>query len=205
MSVTVCIPTIPGRDRDFSKAVRSVEKQVEPEIEIEIAGFTDCDYKGPAYGRNYMAERARTDWIAFLDDDDYLLPHHVSTLVHAQEETGADLVWPWFRVEGGTDPFPQHRGRQWNPEDPHLFPITVLVRRELFLDLGGFDSGIMEDPNEPGSGRMVNGEDWRMWLRMSEAGAKFHHVNEVTWVWRHHGRNSSGLPDLARSLYSNVH
>lgn len=198
--VTVCIPTIPGRERDFSRAVKSVEGQ--DWRDISVAGFPDHNYRGPAYARNYMVDRAETEWIAFLDDDDYLLPHHISTLVLAAEENEADLVWPWFRVQGGSDPFPQNRGKQWDPENPHLFPITVLVRRETFLDVGGFDYGIaMEDPNEPGSGRMVNGEDWRLWLRLSAHGAKFHHVNEETWVWRHHGRNSSGRPDLAQSLY----
>jgi glycosyltransferase involved in cell wall biosynthesis len=203
VSVTVCIPTIPGRERDLGRAIKSIN--IQDWRDVETAVFPDHDYRGPAYARNYMVDRARTEWIAFLDDDDYFLPHHISTLVLAAEESGADLVWPWFRVDGGTDPFPQNRGRQWDREDPHLFPITVLVRRSVIREVGGFDYGVpMEDPNEPGGGRMVNGEDWRLWLRMSEAGARFHHVDEVTWVWRHHGRNSSGLPEMARSLYANA-
>lgn len=204
--VTVCVPTIPGREVDFSRAIQSAQEQdwvLEDSMwnNLQIAGYADHEYKGPAYARNYMVKRADTEWIAFLDDDDYLLSHHISTLVRAQEETDADVIWPWFRVEGGTDPFPQNFGRQWDPEDPFVFPITTLVRRSAFMDVGGFDdwSEAVADPNDPQ--RWVSGEDWRLWNRLSAAGAKFHHVPEVTWVWRHHGRNSSGLPDRARSLY----
>lgn len=199
--VTVVTPTVPARAADdLLRAIRSVEDQVLPPQLRDLNIVTDAMGDGPAIMRNYGVEKARTEWVAFLDDDDYLLPNHLSVVLAAAYDNEADVVWPWFAVEGGTDPFPQHRGRQWNPDDPHLFPITALVRRELFLDVGGFtNEGEVPDPNDPD--RTVSGEDFRLWLALSAAGARFHHVDQVTWVWRHHGKNTSGLASRARDYY----
>ena len=199
MSISVCIPTIPGRDIMLARAKRSAEKQKNTDLEILVG--VDGDGRGPAVVRNTLVAQAKSEWIAFLDDDDYFLPQHLSTLSALQEQTDADVLWPWFRVDGGTDPFPQNRGRQWDRTDPHIFPITTLVRRAAFLDVGGFDeeTASQPDPNDPS--RTVAGEDWRLWLALSAAGAKFAHTPDVTWVWRHHGFNTSGLPVLARQFY----
>lgn len=198
--VTVVIPTIPARaNGSLLEAVYSVEQQTYPRHLVDTHIVSDQYGLGPGEMRNLGVQKADTEWIAFLDDDDYLLPTHLETLMaHGQDW---DVVWPWFRVDGGTDPFPQNRGRQWDPANPHSFPITALVRRSVFLDVGGFrdlPEGQV-DPNDPE--RWVSGEDWRLWLDLSEAGAAFHHVDEVTWVWRHHAKNTSGLPGRAKELY----
>lgn len=200
LDVTVVIPTIPGRaEAELLQAVYSVEQQIEKPKDTIIV--QDTEGVGPGFMRNFGVNRATTEWIAFLDDDDEFLPHHLATLVHTANIYCADVVWPWFRVQGGTDPFPKNRGKQWDVGHPHIFPITTLVRRSWFQEVGGFDDGHMLDPNDPESGRIVNGEDWRLWLRLSEAGARFRHVDEVTWLWNHHGKNTSGRPDKAKEMY----
>jgi len=201
MSVTICIPSIPGRDVDRQRAWKSAINQNVEDAQLDVSVAIDEAGQGPAHIRNMLVAEAETEWIAFLDDDDYLLNHHIETLVNLQEETDADVVWPWFKVSGGTDPFPENRGRQWDRTSPHIFPITAMVRRAAFLEVGGFDedTASQPDPNDPS--RTVAGEDWRLWNALSAAGAKFAHTPEITWVWRHHGANTSGLPALARSFY----
>lgn len=186
--VTVVIPSLPTRRKQRQRAVESVATQTHPARAVIVE--QDHHKAGAALTRNAALSRVETEWTAFLDDDDYLLPHHLATLCKAAQDTGADVVWPWFRVEGGTDPFPMHRGRQWNPDDPHIFPITTLVRTERLREVRGFQPGTRVAPD----GRIVAGEDWRLWNALSQAGAVFHHVNEVTWVWVHWGGNSSGMP-----------
>ncbi len=44
-----------------------------------------------------------TEWVAFLDDDDYFYPQHLEALANAAQDTGADMVYPWYDVDGGTD------------------------------------------------------------------------------------------------------
>lgn len=196
--VAVCIPTIPPRIELLQRALWSVDRQ---DYQGRITTHISVDHAraGAAVNRNQACEEAlegKPEFLAFLDDDDELLPDHLSSLVAAALEEEADVVWPWFQVAGGGDPFPGHRGRQWNPEDPHIFPITALVRASAFP---GFVPGPCEDPNAPGSGRAVGGEDWRLWLTMNAAGAKFHHINKQTWIWHHDSGNTSGLPQNWRS------
>lgn len=197
--MTVVIPTIPPRADNFlMHAMFSVQEQTVTDYDLHVV--TDREGYGPATLRNLGVQKAQTEWIAFLDDDDEMDPHHLEFLLDAAKESGADVIWPWFRVRGGTDPFPGNRGRQWDPKRPHIFPITTLVRRDAFLAVGGFTTRAeaIEDPNDPGSGRYVSGEDWRLWLALNAAGAHFHHLNRVTWTWNHHDANTSGLPERWR-------
>lgn len=188
--ITVVIPTIaPAGKRQsmLEKAVQSVEEQTHPAERIIVEH--DTDREGPAIVRNRAVAMADTEWIAFLDDDDYLLPNHLDVLCKAQSDSAADVVWPWFRVEGGRDPFPSFRGRQFDIDQPHIFPITVLLRKSAFDAVGGFLPSRGHHPDGHDTG-----EDFNLWLRLAAVGYRFFHVPEITWVWRHHGRNTSGLP-----------
>jgi len=190
LDITVVIPTIPQRPHFLHDALESVKAQTLQPVEIIVEHARDNE--GPAFVRNRAVEKVTTDFIAFLDDDDWLLPDHLEKLAALQEQEDADIVWPWFEVHGGTDPFPQHRGRQWNPQDPHQIPITVLLRTEAFNAVGGFVQ-VGDGPTDPHGNRA--GEDWELWLALNEAGYKFAHTPDITWVWRHHSKNTSGLPE----------
>lgn len=200
-SVAICIPTIPERKDLLTRAIESVLAQtyegvLTTHVVLDNAGLGACATRQTACSD---ALEENPTYLAFLDDDDELMPDHITTLVNHALLEDADVVWPWFNVVGGSDPFPQHRGRQWDANDPHIFPITALVRADKFCEVGGFISEPPTvDPNHPESGRMVAGEDWRLWLRLSAAGAKFSHVNAVTWTWHHDSGNTSGLPSNRR-------
>jgi hypothetical protein len=97
------------------------------------------------------------------------------------------VVWPWFDVVGGGDPFPMFYGRQWDPDCPHQFPITAMVRRILAVKAGGFPVA------DPVSGTCA-GEDYAFWCELSRRGARFSHLRYRSWRWNHHGGNLSGLP-----------
>ena len=196
--VTVIIPTVAPRAAMLQRALYSVDCQTLRPRTVIVE--PDTNREGPAVVRNRALAKVKTEWVAFLDDDDVMLPHHLHTLWTAQQTTNADLVWPWFTVEGGSDPFPQHQGRQWNPADPHQIPITVLARTKALRTVGGF-TPVGEDAGTDRLGHRM-GEDWRLWLALSAAGYKFHHVDQTTWVWVHHhgrdGGNSSGLPSRVK-------
>lgn len=192
--VTAVIPSIPPRRAMLARAVESVMRQTTPVAAISVA--LDCERRGAADTRDRALAAAATPYVAFLDDDDELYPHHVKVLLEAALSTGADLVYPWFDVgSGGTDPFPQHEGKPWDPENPHQVPVTFLAKTELVRDVGGF-SKLWPGEADPGTDAEGNraGEDYRLMLRLSAKGAHILHVPERTWLWHHHGANTSGLP-----------
>lgn len=181
--VTVVIPTIPPRRALLSRALHSVGMQDHAVAAVVIE--QDADHQGAAATRNRGLHRVDTEWTAFLDDDDEWMPHHTATLLAHAAETGADVLWPWFEVVGGTDPFPQHRGRAFLPSEPHIFPICVLVRTEMAQATAGFREATGD----------WHHDDLPFYLDLWEQQATFTAVDHVTWKWHHHGGNTSGKPE----------
>lgn len=198
--VCVCVPTIPPRRRLLDRALRSITAQTrQPNV---VSVVTDTDGRGAAWTRNQAWRATRAEWIAFLDDDDELYPHHLKRLTDAISDE-VDLIYPWFDLPVGIDPlavrvnhvylspfglpFGEDHKRHILTEG-NFIPVTVLVRRQLLEDVDGFP--------QPGSTRWEHNhcEDWGCWQDMLRAGARFHHVPERTWVWHWHGQNTSGKP-----------
>lgn len=187
-TVSVCIPSIPTRSNLLtSRAIPSVYTQTHPVSEIVVA--VDHHKKGAWENRNNAIKMATSEWVAFLDDDDEFRPQHVGTLLEAAHANNADVVWGWFEVIGGSDPFPESRGVQWNPDSSLIFPITCLVRRSLIMDSG---ATFMAD--EPSWGSWFH-QDYPFWKSIHDAGGKFLAIPDITWNWYHHGKNTSGLPN----------
>lgn len=193
-TVAVVTPTIPTRSTLLVEALASVAAQTRPPDAISVA--IDLHHEGAAATRNRALAAVDTDWVAFLDDDDLLEPVHLERVLDHAEETGADLVYPWFTVDGGTDPL----GMEGQPFDPdalrraNYIPVTYLVRTKLIKAVGGFpgpgwqdDLGIQLQPD------VATCEDWAALLRMVDAGAVVVHLPERTWVWRHWGGNTGGV------------
>jgi Glycosyl transferase family 2 len=184
--ITIVVPSIPPRSHLLARAIMSVGAQTHPAAAISVA--IDNNHEGSGPTRTRAMRAVQTEWLGYLDDDDQMMENHLEVLVEHQRETDADVVWPWFRVLDGQDPFPMHQGRQWDPLSPHIFPITALVRTEVALQA--------EFPKHTENG--WGGDDFAFWCSLSELGAKFSHVNEVTWLWSHAPpghHNTSGMPD----------
>jgi glycosyltransferase involved in cell wall biosynthesis len=187
--VTAVIPTIQPRFGPgmLNRALRSVMTQSRPVDAVSIAA--DIQHKGAAATRNRALAGVTTRWSAFLDDDDEWLPAHVAALLDVAEQTGADMVYPWFEVPEGWDPFPQYEGQPFQPEwldKQNMIPVTVLARTDLIQDVGGFrPQGPPDNPCD----------DWGAWLALRGAGAKIVHLNRRTWLWHWHGSNTSGRGD----------
>lgn len=185
--VTVVIPSIAPRRRLLTRAVASVAAQEQPAAAISVA--IDSQHEGAWTTRNRALSTARTTWSAFLDDDDELLPHHLQFLLDMADEHGLDLVWGWFSVVGGVDPFPQHRGRQYDPAEPSIVPITYLARTELLHDAVAATGGFVGD--EIGA---WDNQDYPLFDYVARHGRHMA-FDDKTWLWHHHGANTSGLPD----------
>lgn len=206
LDVAVITPTIKGREDLLKRA----EDSITGETVSYVHGYgIDVNGKGPASVRNQLvAESPASRYVAFLDDDDTFKPGHLTKLVKSADTTGADVVYPWFDLRkggylrndlkllkiNGQDAFEQ----PFNAEvlrHHNYIPVTALVRREKFLEVGGFPRPNTEEWPHPDC------EDWALWLRLLNIRAKFSHLPERTWTWFHHGANTSGRPDNARKIY----
>lgn len=213
--ITVCIPTIPPRAALLRRALDSVLAQTLPAAALSVA--VDLNREGAASTRQRALDAVQTEWAAFLDDDDELLPSHLTELAFAAHEHQALYLWSRFRVAfpdeegirmnraGGNAPehyFPFREGdpnplgagtfEQWNDEQPAQTTVTTMVRTELARDVGGF-----APPTDGEIDGQRAGEDWYFTLRCRAAAglSGMRHVPVTTWLWHHHGKNTSGLSD----------
>ena len=165
----------------LERAGRSVRAQTVP---VEHILAEDIHHMGAAITRAHGLALVDTEWTAFLDSDDEMDPDHIEQLLACQQETGADYVYPWFRVVGGSDPFPMFFGRPFDPTCPNSTTITILVRTELAKTVN-----FARDPAV-----QVSGEDFQFTLGCIAAGAKIVHLPVRSWTWFHHNGNTSGIP-----------
>ena len=171
--IGVVIPTY-NREKTIGRAIESVLSQTHLPDEIIVIDDGSEDNtrkvvesygkmvryvfqanKGVSAARNRGVSEANTKWIAFLDSDDYWLPHHLSTLVSAIKDTngraslyftdtmrslekGADSLWflCQFQVRG---PFHfQDEASEWAfmRVQPMMLQSSV-IRKEAYRKTGG--------------------------------------------------------------------
>lgn len=200
--VAVCIPTITSRTDLLARALRSVEAQdVPPWLSVSAHVHVDTHRRGASTARNYAIDLAlshRPDWLLFLDDDDELLPHAVRTLVTAAHQHDADLVWGWYDLVGNNDPWTERAGRRLSAKQDgspsHVVPIVYLARASEFSKAHARLGGAFQ-VQQAGEQSDWTVQDWPVLRDMLHHGAEQHPITERVWVWHHHGKNTSGMPD----------
>jgi hypothetical protein len=180
VDVTVITPSLPSRGDLLAEAMATVAWQTAP----PTAHMVGVDYgmRGPAAVRNELLAGVRTEWVAFLDDDDLLDDIHLETLLTAGHHADAAVVVPHCRFVGEVIP-EKYCNRSFDRgalRQHGIFPITVLARTEAIRRAGCF-----------GPERY---EDWSLWNRMADQGAFFLVVPEKTWTYRlGHGNRTHGV------------
>jgi glycosyltransferase involved in cell wall biosynthesis len=218
-TVGVSIASIPPRAPLLARALASVCAQTRPADQIVV--HIDHEGVGAPDSKNAALAAIATDWVAFLDDDDEFLPQHLEHLLQTAEETGADLVYPWYQgINMGIFHIPDELGnlriplgipfRQVHADmilaGNNFIPTTVLVRTQLAQEVGGFAVSGARGPHDNIEGD--TGDDRALWQRLLNAGAKFVHHPEITWEWCGHdgvsGAHTSGMPWRRFPAYQQV-
>jgi LmbE family N-acetylglucosaminyl deacetylase/GT2 family glycosyltransferase len=141
--------------------------------------------RGRSEAMNSGVRAAKSALIAFLDDDDLYYPEHLVTQTSAARATQhvawyTDAVSTFVHLgpSGANETrsrmriFGEDFDRQQLLVDNYIPLPTLLVRRETFLDLGGFDPAFDLF------------EDWDFLIRLSQRGT-FAHVPRITCEIRH--------------------
>lgn len=145
--------------------------------------------QGPSAARNAALGIADGDLVAFLDDDDVLLPGHFDAVLPVIAAGEADVVYTTMLVsdvraeptaEGYRDARPA-----FNYDFDHEFLLTANYIPPLGLTMRWPGPG---GPRFDAEVRL--GEDWDLWLRMVADGYRFHHADVATAVYHRLPRHS---------------
>jgi glycosyltransferase involved in cell wall biosynthesis len=160
--------------------------------------------KGLPATRNTGISAARGQWIALLDSDDLWSSNHLAMAVEAMRGSRADII------HGGSILFESDSGERIGVRAPSrqninafptsLFcgdyviqPSSVLIRRDLWDRVGGFDPSF----------RYV--EDREMWLRCARSKAVFAYTGTETCFYRKHGgaltRHAAAMAVASAEVY----
>lgn len=186
-SVGIAIGTFGDeRWKELAKnAIRSAQRTSADQI-------IHCHEESLSEARNSAAQALQTDYVIFLDADDFLDPNYVDALRSALRP-GNVLYQPAT--------LGLHPSGEYDPEaniipDRGIFNSNFLVigtacKRESFLDVGGFrDLRVLED--------------WELWLRMIVNGAKVVSVPDMIYIVsvNNNGRNSNKV--LQSKIYNQI-
>ena len=170
MDITVITPSIPERVHMLAECIESIKAQEYKAFDHSY--LIDSDYRGPAWARNKLVDSVKTGWISFLDDDDIAHPDHL--FMHSQYADDYDVIFSWGEIvhpDGQRFLFDS----SYNPErilsGHNTIPVTATVRAELFREVGGFSE-------------TERFEDWHLWKKLIQYGARFMCIEQVTWDYR---------------------
>jgi len=192
--VTVCTATISIRTELLKRAVQSVKNQtLKPKKHLIQL---DDKREGHPKMLDLMISKAKTKYVAILDDDDELLPNHLEILYKTIKETKADLVYPHFKYSNLPDAghLEKFRYSAWDNNQIRQVPITWLAKRESILEVGGFSKDFDVNSFEKDNEGNRLGQDFFMIKKLVEANKKIHHISDITWIY-HVGHTSTlGMP-----------
>lgn len=217
--VSVIVPTYNRPDR-LRTALASLAAQTYQDFEVIVVNDAGCDVgfvvaactdrhrittithdrnRGLAAARNSGLRAAKGTYIAYLDDDDRYLPHHLETLVAYLDRRECRVAYTdaWRVHERQNSDEYIETGRDvpysydFRPADllvSNYFPVLCVMHDRACLDdVGLFDESLFAH------------EDWDLWIRMATR-FPFKHlpVRTAEFTWRTDG---SSMTSGTRGAY----
>lgn len=207
-TVTVIIPVF-NRSGELARALEALVAQSDPDFEVivcddgsseDISAVTQSysdklrmqllridNSGGPARPRNVAAVAAQSQWLSFLDSDDWWFPNRMAR-IKVELDGSHEIVYHQLqinRADKNSQTRPAHGsllGAPLSVSDPLLHMIrfgnplptsATTVRRQLMLDIEGFDE----------SRALASVEDFDAWLRLCSRGARLKFIPETLGVY----------------------
>jgi len=179
VDVTICISTFGDeswKTLAMTRALPSALGQCSEIVHTHAETLQDS--------RNRGAEKATGEWLVMLDADDELAPGYVDAILAASGDLRAPAV-SWVTDHSATAP---RTLADRNIETMNPCVIGTAIRRELFMDLGGFW-------DEPAY------EDFSLFRRAWLAGAVIEHVPDAVYrAWVRPGSRNQSVRNPARLI-----
>lgn len=158
---------------------------------------------GISKARNKGVVCSQGVYIAFLDADDLALPERIEEQVDFLEKNSDyGVAYSQFQsfIEGRSRRLFTYRrtgfsGNIFQPLLQYSFicPSTVMLRRKVFDDVGGFDE------------QFRDAEDWDLWRRLAYRGVLFGFIDKPLVLTRLHPQSLSGFANQVRMKKMNLY
>jgi glycosyltransferase involved in cell wall biosynthesis len=168
---------------------------------LDISYFLLPHSGGPAMPRNFGAHQAKTMWLSFLDSDDFYYPGRIEQILRNLEY--CDILYHrldhWvLAVNHGRDYCDTGKsvGHAFAADQvKHLIsanPVplsSVVIKRDVFLQYGGFDS------------RFNSLEDYELWFRLCLGGKSFYFLDKCLGVY---STGTDNISKVSREQFSRL-
>ncbi|MGE5042400.1 MAG: glycosyltransferase family 2 protein [Candidatus Levyibacteriota bacterium] len=212
--VSIIIPTH-NRSQFLMDVLESVSNQTKKPFEVIVVddGSTDNtreamlnsgyrahyiqqENSGPAAARNRGIAAARGNILAFLDDDDLLLPHALELAVRRLENRASFQVGIVFGLIMRIKNVKRVKDKIVYEEIPPVWPErmigSAIIRKEVFNRVGLFDESL------------TLGQDIDWYMRAREKHIRFSFLNEITYLYRMHNNNRTNNKHESRKFMLKV-
>lgn len=158
---------------------------------------------GQSRARNLGVQSSDSDYICFLDQDDYFLPNHISALLEIVDFSDAKFAFSYgdlVRVSDSGEVLSESCVNV-NSEHPHtdlrvmvrhnmyILPSATLIKRTAFLQVGGFDE------------KLQGYEDDDLFLRFFLAGYSSSFTPKPVSAWTVNLSSTSFTESMSRSRF----
>ncbi|MFT8672241.1 glycosyltransferase family 2 protein, partial [Acetobacter orientalis] len=200
---SVLAQTIPPNEFLVVDDGSSIEESEKLKFISERLGFKVLrkENGGQGSARNFGVENTTSDFISFLDQDDFYLKNHIEILLSGIEKNDPHFGWVYADLaeadeDGNIIGWETVKQRSSHPKrfindlignDMHILPSASLINREAYTNVGGFDP------------QFTGYEDDDLFLRMFRRGYKNYFLDQAVTVWCINNNSTSYSIKISRS------
>ncbi len=184
-------------DGSSSESARQLQNELLKNGQHGNIKFLFKENGGPSSARNLGVQHCETEWIAFLDSDDEMLPRNIEEKLQGLKDLGEDYfgVYGSYLINGGRAQIYRHfdgvADADWVGHSGHGIPggvPTYVFRSEALKAVGGFDESL------------VNNEDFDLLIRLIRAGYKVKGMLQPNFIRNYRPESVSRSTDYEKKF-----